>query len=90
MNQDSDKMQDYSESKHHGDVVGEITRDPFADLAVDIKRKELNDRLEALRLQVITIGGDWTLIQRATFDIDVGGEPYHSVQGGDSIVKNLV
>ena len=71
-------MQDPNEGKHHGDVGG-ITQDPFAALAVDIKRKELHDRLEDLQLQVITID-DWMLIQRATFDIDVRGEPYHSVQ----------
>ena len=60
--------------QHYSDA-----RDPLANLTNDVKRSELYDRLEALHLQVITIG-NWILIQRATFDIDVRGEPYHSIQ----------
>ena len=71
-------MQDSNEPYQRSDGR-EITQDPLANLAAGMKRSELNDRLEALHLQMITIG-DWVLIQRATFDIDVGGEPYHSIQ----------
>ena len=46
---------------------------------IDMNNQGLCDTLEALQLQMITIG-DWILIQRATFDINVKEEPYHSIQ----------
>ena len=47
------------------------------------KKISLNDEelynLREMNLQVISIGA-WLLIQRATFDIHVNEEPYHSIQ----------
>ena len=45
--------------------------------AVDLK--ELSKTLEEHTLQVITVD-DWILIQRASFDILIAEEPYHSIQ----------
>ena len=50
-----------------------------ADKARNMDNQGLSDTLEMLHLQKITIG-EWILIQRATFDIHVNGEPYHSIQ----------
>ena len=41
--------------------------------------QELSNSLEDLNLQIITIG-EWILVQRASFDIHVKDEPYHSIQ----------
>ena len=45
--------------------------------AVDLK--ELTKTLEEHSLQVVTVD-DWILIQRASFDILIAEEPYHSIQ----------
>lgn len=56
-----------------------MTQDPVNNQAINMNNQGLSDILEALQLQMITIG-DWILIQRATFDINVREEPYHSIQ----------
>ena len=44
-----------------------------------VNKQGLSDSLEGLHLQMVTIG-DWISVQRASFDIHVKDEPYHSIQ----------
>ena len=58
-----------------------VTREAVTNEVGSIKRKiqQLNQTLEDLNVQLITIG-DWIIIQRSTFDIHIKEEPYHSIQ----------
>ena len=49
---------------------------------------ELLRFVRARRLSLLRVD-DWIVVQRRSFDATVDSEPYHSVQGPDSIEKIL-
>ena len=58
---------------------GETKRNVARDTPHPIDLAELAKWLEEHKLQVITVE-DWILIQRASFDVLIAEEPYHSIQ----------
>ena len=70
--------EDVKQMKSSAQIGIVIMKSPTV-MARSMDDQGLSDTLEMLHLQNITVG-EWILIQRATFDIHVNGEPYHSIQ----------
>ena len=55
--------------------------------ATPVDLSSLSFVLAELKLALIYVGAKWALLQNSDFDLTLDNEPYHAIQGPDSIAN---